>query len=744
MRLKPLLLLILALSGPQLISGDKLDRVGMKLRMASLRSALASQSDSLAIAFDGPPQASAPLYEKYELSFKVDAPYSNPYDPDDIRVDGAITLPDGRVLKTPAFYFEPWTPSNGLTQMVLSLPFKKAGESCWKLRFSPSMPGKHVVKIEASLKDGRKLESQAAEFVAEPSSNNGFIRVSKSNPRYFETSADGKLWWGTGSNVPWIRAQDPGNPLPCYEYYFAKGDGKMNATRVWLCHWAWLEWTPMSKEKGTNWSGYGGAGYYNQMIAETLDRVFRLAESHGLRVMLVTEDNDEVDGGERIDGWASNPYNVLNGGPCAFSSELATNEEAVRLYKNRLRYVMARWGYSTSLWSIDSWNDCSSPTPEFLAWHKTMRDYVHSLCESWRPVIYGSNYSYEANEISDYAQPHAQYPKNKPAVVQECYYSVDKFKEGLHEELWKGLAGGMAAIMVWPHDLVDKTGSWDEFKAPMAFANAMRLNAEKTRPAQIKALSAKAGTQGAKLERVVSLSPYGDVPAWGVKAPKSRFEIDFSNANQWLEGFSSKLYGNRQDRREWKAPPTFAIDMPSQGRALIEVGEIGNGTQILTAKLDGAKAASFELKGGRKDFNGRERWFEVPLTQGKHEFLIDCEGGNSDWIFVNRVCFVYEAADPAGLILAKGVSSGDEGFAYLMNMSASGISQNVLGRKPETLSDCALEIAAGKGSYEISLHDTSTGDAIGKPQTVEAEGGAIKLSVPKLESDMAIRWIKKH
>ena len=276
--------------------------------------------------------ASVSCFEKLEVTFQLAASYANPYDPDDIRVDATITFPDGSVVTVPAFYSEPFQPSRGVAQMMLWVPYESAGTPCWKVRFAPPLPGEYSLSLVATQRDGRRATYGPLGFIATPSAHPGFVQVSRDNPRYFETSGDGKLFWGTGSNVAWTRDGDPGDPHPSYEYYFGKAAGYTNATRVWLCHWAWLEWTPAVNAPGTNWEGYGGIGIYNQMIADTLDRVFLLAEKDDLRIMLTTEDNNESMQNGESDGWAANPYNRVNGGPCQALEDVFSSPEARRPY----------------------------------------------------------------------------------------------------------------------------------------------------------------------------------------------------------------------------------------------------------------------------------------------------------------------------------------------------------------------------------------------------------------------------
>ncbi len=60
--------------------------------------------------------------------------------------------------------------------------------------------------------------------------------------------------------------------------------------------------------------------------------------------------------------WHTNPYNAANGGPAATPADCFRNEEAKRLYRQRLRYTVARWGYSPSLFVWEFWNEWDQTT----------------------------------------------------------------------------------------------------------------------------------------------------------------------------------------------------------------------------------------------------------------------------------------------------------------------------------------------------------------------------------------------
>lgn len=721
-----------------------LDASTVSERMAAVRTRMASTQARCEIGDVRLSAESVSCFGKVEVTFRLAATYTNPYDPDDIRVEAAITLPDRSAVTVPAFYFEPCRPARGVAQMMLWVPYERTENACWKVRFAPPLPGEYSLSLVAGQKDGRRATYGPVRFTATPSAHPGFVQVSRENPRYFETSRDGKLFWGTGSNVAWTRASDPGDPHPCYEHYFGKAAGHTNATRVWLCHWAWLEWTPAVDAPGTNWEGYGGIGVYNQMIADALDRVFLTAEENGLRIMLVTEDNNESMQNGKNDGWAANPYNRAQGGPCDAPKDVFSSQEARRFYRNRLRYILARWGYSTSLWAINSWNDCSNPTPAILDWLREMKDLTHQLTDGYRPIIYGTNYRHGASALMDYAQAGADAPRDRPQVNQECHHAdrAERFAASLHNELWRGLATGRAAVMVWPHSLVDKTDSWRVFEPVMRVAQSMPLNRGAWRPVQARVTHAESAEREPRL-RLYTVRPYGDVPSWGAKATRSRFPIRVDEPAQWLEGACGNLYGDREDRREWRDPPTFAVDFPARARFLVEVNEIGAGHQTLCISIDGRRTVSADLRDGRRYLKGQERWVEAPLDPGPHEIRVENGRPGGDWISIRRYCFVVDAQRASDLIDVHGLRSDTHGLIYLRNQTDSQLYQEILRQRPMPLTDIRLRVeAVAPGHYEVARLDTRTA-SVQESSLQESRDGVLELVLPALRHDAVVRFARR-
>jgi len=685
--------------------------------------------------------AAVPQFARLEVRFQLDARYANPFDPDEVDVVGRIVLPDGREACVPAFYMHPYAPDNGLTQLSGGGRYHETGPPGWRLRFAGSLPGEHRLTLVVKDAQGHTARSAEQRFTVTPAKSLGFVRVSPDNPKYFENTGDGSLFFGCGANVAWTRLNEkPLSGTPSYEYYFGQARQRMSATRVWICHWAWLEWMP--RDSAGLWQGYAGLGYYNQMLAATFDRVFEQAEAQQLRVMLTLEDNDEQMAKAGPDSWAFNPYNRANGGFCGAPAEFFGSPDVRRWYQKRLRYILARWGSSPSLWALNGWNDYQQPTADVTAFLRQMRDYVHVLVGAWRPMIYGANFRWEANAICDYAQGAS--PFAKPDVVQECYFTDDPawFRASLRSELWRGLAEGLGAIMVWPHVEVDRTGAWDEFAGVLRFVADLPLHRQTFRPCPARVVDV-AGTPPACFARVVAAAAYGDVPGWGVRAPKNAFTIDVAQSNQWLEGFCSTLYSTRRDRVAWRNPPTLHVDLPAAGKLLLAVEEIGAGQNALSVAVDGAEAQRAVFDRGRRTLAADEQWVEVPLPAGPHAVTLDNVQPGGDWLRLRRLYLVYDVAQPRDVITVRGLCSGRQAFFYLENGSHGQFAAKILRQPPVDFAAVVLEVPGlDDGTYDVTLFDPAAGKTVAT-STATSAGGRLRWTVPRLSADAAIKF-RKH
>ena len=710
-------------------------------RAERLRKMWIRKSDKFAFA-DIAAQERAELFSRYELAFDLEANYENPFDPDDIAVDAVVGRPDGRQMTLPCFFYADFSSKDGKTRLTSGCNYIATGQKGWKFRYTPTLPGRHTLKLRAVDRTGRKIESGEMTFEACPARGKGFVTIASRNPEFFENTGDGSLFWACGTNIPWTRFEDPGEPT--YDYYFRRAAGKMNATRIWLCHYAWLEWLPAIARPSDNcWSQWQGLTVFNQMISGEVDRIFEMAEAQNLRIMLVTEDNDETfaSGGEC--NWKFNPYNLENGGFVATPEELFEHPGAIRAYQKRLRYILARWGYSTSLWAINAWNDMHDTQPRHAAWIKTMRDYVHAVVDGSRPILYGANYSVGSEKSKDYFTTFLTRMPGMPNVEQECYFLADHFEETTLDSIYQGLCKQLAGVMVWGHVPTERRNCWDLYRAPAAFAESMRLNEKVWKTQRVEIRSAE-GELRDGVRRIVTARAYGDVPVWGVRAQTNRFRIDFSDSSpgHLLRGLNLKVYGRRADRIAWRNPTIFEWDNVNGGEFVVNAGSYGAGDNLLTIAVDGKKAAETAYLNGRRELKGRDRFTTVSVPPGKHELTVDLENPESDWVSIHEFLFLLKVRTPAELLAVNALASTDSGFLYLVNSSYNVFNKllEIPGEVP--LRNVRLELPGmATGEYRVEAVDPRSG-AVSSSSVEHCRDGVLSIQLPEVKSRMLVRWEK--
>lgn len=290
-------------------------------------------------------------FAKFEVIFSTPASYSNAFDPGDISVDAEFTSPSGIKKVCPAFLYS-FSPAAGAPDE-------------WRVRFSPDEKGPWQWRIMAATPD-TTLESKVMSFDCIPSERSGPLRVAKADRRFFE-HANGAFYYPIGHNVCWNRIEEYREQ---FELMARHGE---NWSRVWVAPWnCEIEWSPRV-------GAYRGLGLYNLDHALKLDGIMEAAEQNSLYIQLVLHEHCRLSAKTNPE-WQNNPYSAQLGGPCAEPKDFFVNEEARRLARNRLRYIVARWGYSAHLMAWELFNEVDL-TDEFsferdTPWHKEMAEFL--------------------------------------------------------------------------------------------------------------------------------------------------------------------------------------------------------------------------------------------------------------------------------------------------------------------------------------------------------------------------------
>ncbi|NQT18073.1 MAG: DUF5060 domain-containing protein [Planctomycetes bacterium] len=342
-------------------------------------------------------------YGKFEITFELNRNFSNPFDPLEVDVNGVFTTPSEEVMTVPGFYCQDFISARANDGERLT----PVGQTTWKIRFSPKEAGTHMFVVHVKTADG-DLKITTRSFDAAEFDDPGYVRISKKDPRCFEFD-NGQMFYPIGHNLRSpnddrgaLRIYGKHKPFPdrgTYAYedvlpeMAANGE---NFAEVWMSSW-WLdlEWIPA-------WKHYQGLGDYNLANAWKLDRVLQLARKNNIRVHLVVDNHGKISNWCDPE-WKDCPYNKENGGFLSSPDEFFTNQRAMKLYKQKMRYIIARWGYDTYIAGIELWSelDLTGATgafhkhPSKTNWHRIMTKYIRSI-DPWNHILtthYSTNYS---------------------------------------------------------------------------------------------------------------------------------------------------------------------------------------------------------------------------------------------------------------------------------------------------------------------------------------------------------------
>ncbi len=434
----------------------------MFLAAASELSMTESTSGPLSFKSISETEKSIPVYGRIEIGVGLSVEAANPYDPDEISVDALFVSPTGKKHAAPAFWYVPFSRRVSAGRASVS----PAGGGGWRIRFAPPETGKWTYRISARMGGtGSGVQSDERGFEAVGSPNPGYIRVSRRDPRYFEFGKGG-TYFPIGSNVSWYDNRG----TAAYDAWFGKmAEEGANFARIWFASWGFAQ----------EWSDTGLGDYSErQRQAWELDYVLELAEEKGIYLMLCLLNHGAFSTGTDPE-WASNPYSKAAGGFLDKPAQFLSDPRARELFKRRLRYTIARWGYSTNIFSWELWNEANladglTIDPAWPAWLSEMSGEIRAADLGRHMVGNSYNIPVPANDASwqsmDFVQEHkyglgdwASYMKrqidkarsesDKPFFFGEYGISGDvPDSEGihLHDGLWGSFISGAAGTgMLW-------------------------------------------------------------------------------------------------------------------------------------------------------------------------------------------------------------------------------------------------------------------------------------------------------
>lgn len=557
-------------------------------------------------------------YTKLELKVTLSATFSNPYDYTQVRLKGYFTSPSGTQIIMDGFYMQDYA----MTAPDVLTP---SGPPEWRIRFSPDESGTWTYFVRIWDETGFE-HSESLQFTCIPSDRKGFVSLVDEHL----THRNGETFLGLGTNMAW---QDWSSGFTKYEAWLdALDDNGGNFVKLTLAPWGFeFEWQET------------GPGQYDerQNRAWTLDWVMDLLMEREIYCQLNPMIHDELRN-DYASNWYSNPYNTVNGGPCTDPQDFLVNPSAITLYKNKLRYINARWGYSPQvvLWEQLSEADNTGIYDNFysqtLSWLNIMTEYMNNLdkynrlCSSayaipqhdpnyWDNAETGFTQLHIYDFIADLEMKIYNFSKDqidgydKPFVVGEFAMGHDPSvikdydPDGIsfHNTVWSSMfSGSFATAMSWWWDnYLYPNGLFDHLKAVSDFFMEIDEEISRLEPAVLLTTSDDYD--------MIEIDP--DYNNDGDKAPENYFHFGPSGLLYPTELYLGEyLYGSFYNSR--RNPPTFQVNFTKDGYFKVNVGDLAVFAK-LRVRLDGITV--FDQTVSPNSLHA------IFIPEGEHEIRVD-------------------------------------------------------------------------------------------------------------------------
>jgi hypothetical protein len=645
-------------------------------------------------------------YPKIEVSFNIAGISTNQavlFDYTQTDVEVTITQPDASKVVLPAFY---------------------DGGTTWRVRHAPTMAGNYQVTgvaLNGSSITVNNLQPTNWNITGFPTSA-GYVRVDPRNLRRFITS-NGRRYFPVGENVAWDSdGYNVTNILP------RLGAAHGNWARIWMDAWDGknLDWN-------SDGSSPGPLGVLSLTVARKWDAIVAAADGAGIHFQMTLHHHGEYS--TTVDpNWDTNPYNVADGassiGFLSSPVQFFTNATASAVTKLKLRYAIARWGYSPAIMAWELFNEVqftdagtSGQWSIIQAWHDEMAQFIRSQDPYQHLITTSSALDEPIWDQTDYYQHH-DYPsdlitdiQDAPDITASQPLAPDYSGEcgidftphvGISPPIWAGImAAQSAAAMPWYWDTIDPNNDYFLIQAAADFVTVSGLGDQDTL-----SRSSPQVTGG-------GLGPlaFGLGGGWATNAGPNTFTVG-GNPPDGV-GLAPNYLQGQYHSEMTPGGYTFLVNYSQRGTFAVQVLTIaasGAGLQITT---DGVLQTnvSWPSSGGDVSTN---LTVTVNVSAGAHSLHLTNPG--LDWIQLGNLTL-----DPyAAQLAAYAISNTNFQAAWLWNRT------NVfLTNATATISGTLSIAGLNPGTYSATWWDTFGAGAISNVTfVVTATNAPVTLATP--------------
>ena len=669
---------------------------------------------------------------KFEAGPDLSAVFENPYDYDQIAVSARFTSPEGVTKTADGFFMQEYDldPADGTLTPV--------GGGRFKVRFSPDREGVWAYRISVKDANGTMQTGQMTFTctASKNSANKGFVRSGQSNYLRFD---DGGQFIPVGENMAWHNDdafEDYRNWLTALK------ENGGNFFRLWHAHWGLgIEWR-------SGWRNFGGLRRYQQMNCRYQDWLFDFCAENGIYVMLCLQHHGQVS--SRVNpNWTDNPYNAANGGPCLHPPDFFTSEEALAHTRNRLRYIVARWGYSRSIiaWElfneVDLADDYTDRRAEVAGWHFDMAAYLKALDPNEHLVT--TSYAYADQDPVVWASPDIDFTQthfylNTSNIERSLVSGVRRYLDDygkpslsgefglgshpglsnadvdgihLHNSLWGVLfGGGLGSAMTWWWDsYVHPKDLYYHFAPLSAVAAEMPFLEGNMAPAYAFVFGAPGD---------LMLTP---TLGWGIIGDDAIHIEENGRMAPANPGLGIFLYGSLWNT-QYRSPPTFSVYYPMEGEFAVKTGMESGFSPRIAIYLDSELVLD--------EAAGVNTSYSVAVPAGRHEIRVDNPG--TDWITIASYIFAGAGSEVDPYVLLS--ENRDMAAGWVLNHRYNHQFLGEYGVPDPVVSGQLVVEEVQDGPYSVFWYDCLTG-ALVSADGAFASGGRLEISLPDLHWDLA-------
>lgn len=670
------------------------------------------------------------VYEKLELTVHLTATFSNPYDYEQVHLKAVFIAPDYQEISVDGFYQEELILDENSGHLI-----NTNHDGVFKIRFAPTQIGDWSYQLILKDIHGNTL-SNSFSFNCHNTDNQGFIKVNSTN--YLQHS-NGDLYLPIGENMAWSSS----NVYFDYKKWITSlSDNGGNFLRLWHAHWGLgIEWK-------NGWRDFEGLRRYHQKNAAYQDWLFEFCREKEVKVMLTLQHHGQISSIVNPE-WNDNPYNITNGGMCQDVWNFFSSEQAKSDTKNRLRYIVARWGYSQQImaWElfneVDWMDEFADKVWMVTQWHQEMAAFLKSIDPYQHIVTTSFAHADNAPDIWDDAnidltQTHFYLNNNhleralvngvrtyldyfdKPTLTGEFglgasadFAQTDPDGIHLHNALWATLFAGSAgtAMTWWWDNYIEPNDLYYHFQPLAQLSNKIPFLDKNMQPEAV----AITGANGD-----LELSPTGD---WGSTSDDFiTIHSDGSTTPERVD-LGVYLYGN-QWNTNLRNPPTFEVNYPTGGTFSVQTSVLISNNPKLAIYVDGRLILSATAQSNAI--------YSVEIPAGIHSIKVDNIG--RDWMTIAAYIFenlgskidAYVLRSEDKKVIAGWVLNNDYNHQFLQD---NGLPNPVVGGQLEIENQTSEE-------YVIEWFDCLNSNFVSK-ENFNGVNENTKLVVPDLIWDMA-------